>query len=403
MFISAIRAWARPGSCLLAFAILQGCVTTAPPKPPTKPTTPTTPVSITARYEAAAWSQLDGWQADQPQQAWDAFLQSCKARGTRPEWQLVCKAASATSGASARAFFENNFTPYRIVQMSGDQRTDSGLITGYYEPLLRGSRKRSATFGVPLYAPPDDLLTVDLGDLYPELKGKRVRGRLQGKTVVPYFTRGELDKNKLQGKELLWVDNAVEAFFLEVQGSGRVQLTDGSTVRLAYADQNGQPYRSIGRYLVDQGQMTLDQASAQRIRRWIDANPARRQEVLNANPSVVFFREEQIEDPSQGPKGALAVPLTAGRSIAVDPQFVPLGAPVFLATTYPSSSTPLTRLMLAQDTGGAIRGVNRADLFWGFGAEAGESAGKMKQQGRMWLLWPKQMPLPAGLGQNGNQ
>jgi membrane-bound lytic murein transglycosylase A len=166
-------------------------------------------------------------------------------------------------------------------------------------------------------------------------------------------------------------------------------------VRMAYADQNGQPYRSIGRYLVDQGQMTLDQASAQAIRRWVDAHPERKQEVLNANPSVVFFREEKIENPAEGPKGARGVPLTAGRSLAVDPQFVPLGAPVFLATTQPNSDAPLKRLVMAQDTGGAIRGINRGDFFWGFGPAAGESAGRMKQQGRMWLLWPRGIPLPT--------
>lgn len=372
---------------------LHGCVTPPATTPPPPPTTPT------VRYEAARWSQLDGWQADQPQQAWSAFQESCKARASHPEWSAVCASAqtqSMSDAASARRFFEANFTPYRILQMQGSQQTaDSGLITGYYEPLLHGSRKPSASFPVPLYAPPDDMLTIELGELYPELKGKRVRGRVQGRKVVPYFSRAELNgQPSLKGKELVWVTNAVDAFFLEVQGSGRVQLNDGATIRLAYADQNGQPYRSIGRYLVDRGEMTLDQASAQEIRRWVAEHPERKQEVLNANPSVVFFREERIDDPAQGPKGALGVPLTAGRSIAVDPQFVPLGAPVFLATTQPNSDVPLKRLVMAQDTGGAIRGINRADLFWGFGAAAGESAGRMRQQGRMWLLWPRGVALP---------
>jgi membrane-bound lytic murein transglycosylase A len=186
----------------------------------------------------------------------------------------------------------------------------------------------------------------------------------------------------------------VDAFFLEVQGSGRVRLRDGKTVRITYADQNGQPYRAIGRYLVDQGEMPLESVSLQSIRQWIKDNPKRMQEVLNANPSVVFFREERIADPNEGPKGTLGVPLTAERSIAVDPQYLPLGAPVFIATTYPESAVPLQRLMLAQDTGGAIRGLVRADLFWGFGASAGESAGKMKQPARMWLLWPSTAPPP---------
>jgi len=377
----------RTGLYLLALGFLHGCVTHPTVQQPPQPSAPR------VLYEPVDWSSVEGWQADQIPQAWSAFLNSCRVLGTKAEWINVCAAASA-SGAS-RLFFEANFTAYRIVQTDGVQRTDTGLITGYYEPLLRGARQRSAAFPVALYAPPDDLLAIDLGDLYPELKGKRVRGRVRGRKVVPYYTRAELaGQPSLKGKELLWVDNAVDAFFLEVQGSGRVQLTDGTTVRLAYADQNGQPYRSIGRYLVDQGQMTLDQASAQEIRRWVAAHPDRKQEVLNANPSVVFFREERIDDPSQGPKGALGVPLTPGRSLAVDPNFVPLGAPVFLVTTQPGTDTPLRRLMIAQDTGGAIRGINRGDLFWGFGAAAGETAGKMKQQGSMWLLWPKGAALP---------
>jgi membrane-bound lytic murein transglycosylase A len=340
-----------------------------------------------------SWNQIEGWQGDPVEDAWSSFLNSCRALGQRPEWTAVC--IDAASVTSPRAFFESRFTPYRIVQVEGIRRVDTGLITGYYEPVLRGARKPSPIYSVPLYAPPDDLLAIELGDLYPELKGKRVRGRVQGKKVVPYYTRAELAAQPLlKGKELVWVDNAVDAFFLEVQGSGRVQLSDGSTVRIAYADQNGQPYRSIGRYLVDLGEMTLDQASAQEIRRWVAAHPERRQEVLNMNPSVVFFREERIDDPSIGPKGALGVPLTAGRSLAVDPQFVPLGAPVFLATTEPNSELPLHRLVMAQDTGGAIRGINRGDFFWGTGPAAGESAGRMKQQGRMWLLWPKAVPLP---------
>lgn len=375
---------------LLIFA-LHGCKVAPAPKP-TGPALP--PAVPKVRYDAVTWDRVDGWSKDQVQDAWGAFQQSCVAIGARPEWMSICDLAR--SAPPSRQFFEQNFTPYRIVQAQGEQIIETGLITGYYEPLLRGSRQRSASFPVALYGPPDDMLTIELGDLYPELKGKRVRGRVQGRKVVPYYTRGELQGSPaLKGKELVWVDNAVDAFFLEVQGSGRVQLTDGTTIRLAYADQNGQPYRSIGRYLVEQGEMTLDQASAQEIRRWVATNPQRKQEVLNVNPSVVFFREERIDDPAVGPKGALAVPLTPGRSLAVDPQFVPLGAPVFLATTQPNSNVPLQRLLMAQDTGGAIRGINRGDLFWGFGPAAGESAGRMKQQGRMWLLWPKGVPLPV--------
>jgi len=213
---------------------------------------------------------------------------------------------------------------------------------------------------------------------------------------VPYFSRGDLEQSgALRGKELLWVDDPIEAFFLEVQGSGRVQLADSNeTVRVAYADQNGHPYKSIGRYLVDKGEMTLDQASAQSIKAWFAAHPSRQQELLHANPSYVFFKEEKIIDPKKGPKGAMGVTLTPERSIAVDAQFIPLGEPVFLATTQPTSDVALRRLMFAQDTSGAIRNPVRADFFWGFGSEAGEKAGKMKQRGMMWVLLPKIMDVP---------
>jgi len=383
----------RAATLLLATLLaLSGCVTTqVPPLPPSQ---------AAVRYEPVSWTQISGWQGDQAQEAWSAFLQGCAAKGAPPALTNVCAEAlplNVANAAQARQFFESRFTPYRVVQVESPRlATDTGLITGYYEPLLRGSRKATGVYKTPLYAPPDDMLTIELGDLFPELKGKRVRGRVQGKKVVPYYDRASLQgQPSLKGKELVWVDNPVDAFFLEVQGSGRVQLTDGTTIRLAYADQNGHPYRSIGRYLVDQNEMTLDGASAPAIRDWIAAHAQRQQEVLNANPSVVFFREERIDDPSLGPKGALGVPLTAGRSIAIDPAFIPLGAPLFLATTLPLSDAPLQRLVMAQDTGGAIRGAVRADFFWGSGAAAGESAGSMKQQGRLWLLWPKGAALPA--------
>jgi membrane-bound lytic murein transglycosylase A len=296
--------------------------------------------------------------------------------------------------AVVRRFIESNFIPHQLRNLDGNS---TGTVTGYYEPLLRGSRTRGGPFQTALHRPPADLLNVDLGGLYPELKNLRLRGRLAGNRVVPYYSRAELEReNRLAGAELLWVDSQVEAFFLQIQGSGRVWLEDArEMVRVAYADQNGHAYRSIGRYLIDRGELTLEQASMQGIKAWVDAHPSRAQELLNANPSYVFFKEEKIVDAGVGPKGALGVPLTARRSIAVDPQFIPLGAPVFLSTTQPNSQIPLRRLMLAQDTGGAIRNPVRADFFWGFGPEAGESAGKMKQPGEMWVLLPLPLALSA--------
>ena len=321
------------------------------------------------------------------------MLASCEALGKRVEWVEVCQAAAAVipdNERSVRAFYESQFIPHQLRNLDGSLQ---GTMTGYYEPLLKGSRSRTGPYQTALYRAPEDLLTIDLAGLYPELKTMRLRGRQVGNKIVPYYSRSELtQQNLLAGKEILWVDNPVEAFFLQVQGSGRVVI-EGSreTVRVAYADQNGHPYRSIGRYLVDRGELTLEQASMQGIKNWVATNPGRQQELLNANPSFVFFREEKITDPSKGPKGALGVPLTPQRSIAVDPQFIHLGAPVFISTTHPNSSQLLRRLMLAQDTGGAIRNPVRADFFWGFGAEAGELAGKMKQAGQMWVLLPRSL------------
>jgi membrane-bound lytic murein transglycosylase A len=331
--------------------------------------------------------------------AWPAFLETCRAIASRTDWTSVCAAARTTNvetSSDVRAFFELYFEPYSVVGKIGRHRDATGMITGYYEPLLFGARQPSAQFTTPLYAPPPDLLTVDLSALYPELKGKRVRGRLEGNKVVPYYTRAELAAAPaLHGREIVWLESAFEAFSLEVQGSGRVRLPDGETIRLQYADQNGQPYTSIGRYLVARGELTVAQASLEGIREWLNEHPGRVQEVLNANPSVVFFREERLADPTQGPKGTLGVPLTAERSIAVDPTSVPLGAPVYLATTFPGSSVLLQRLVVAQDTGGAIKGPVRADYFWGTGTGPGDQAGKMRQPGRMWLLWPKGVAPPA--------
>jgi membrane-bound lytic murein transglycosylase A len=375
---------------MLTLFILSGCVT------PSKP-----PEARREIYRLVNWSEVEGWSDDGTHEAWNAFLNTCKVRDSSIAWVSACTMARQQAIADAdgaRRFFEAQFDAYRLQQDADAQRPrDTGLITGYYEPLLHGARKPTAAFTVPLYAPPDDLLTIDLADLYPELKGKTVRGRLQGKKVVPYYSRADLDDSPLlRGKELVWVDGAIDAFFLQVQGSGRVQLDDGETIRLAYADQNGHPYRSIGRYLIDRGELILEQASAQGIRQWLQAHPERTREVLESNPSMVFFREERIVDASEGPKGALAVPLTPGRSLAVDSRYIPLGAPVFLATSDPATGMPLRRLMLAQDTGGAIKGVVRADFFWGFGESAGANAGRMRQEGRMWLLWPKGQPLPTG-------
>ena len=398
---------------VIAIALLAGCATVNEPgsgpkgnvttsaTPTPCPACPTCPSAAgetkppTAKpMQRAKWADLPGWTDDDVAEAWPVFLQSCKALASRPQWALwrpacdAAKALTARDNRSLRAFFEAHFEPYQLTSPDGNT---SGLITGYYEPLLRGSRTRTATFNQPVYGVPPDLLTIDLGSVLPDLKNMRLRGRLQGNKIVPYYSRAEIESREAVHPEhaLLWVDDAVELFFLQVQGSGRVKLPNGQTVRLAYADQNGHPYQSIGRVLVEWGEMTPEQASLQGIQAWARQNPTRLDKLLNSNPSYVFFREQPLKaGAEEGPSGSLGVPLTAGRSLAVDTANVPLGAPVFLATTRPDNAAPIQRLMLAQDTGGAIRGVVRADFFWGFGADAGGMAGRMRQQGKMWVLLP---------------
>jgi membrane-bound lytic murein transglycosylase A len=383
-------------SPIVITALISACTTTPPrsvetaPAPSQAPATSPAPVAGPV-LRPVAFNAMPGWDRDDVREAWPAFLTSCEVMVKRAAWKEPCTVArtvDANNAGAIRKFFEAFFVPHQVFNPDG---TDNGLITGYYEPLLNGARKRGGPYQTPLHRAPDDLLTIDLGSVYPELKNMRLRGKLVGNKVVPYPARAELTQSAaMTGSELVWVDNPIDAFFLQVQGSGRVQFADTKeVVRVAYADQNGHPYRSIGRYLVDKGELTMDQASAQGIKAWLAANPKRQQELLNANPGYVFFKEEKLTDPRKGPKGALGVPLTSQRSVAVDPNFIPLGAPVFLSTTHPGSNAPLQRMMVAQDTGGAIKNAVRADYFWGFGTEAGEKAGKMKQRGMLWVLLPK--------------
>ena len=394
---------------VLTALLLGGCATQPQPLPPVTPkplppvVTPTPPVTpppiptVSPNLSAADWRTLPGWQDDNLLAAWPAWLQSCSTLKNRPEWREACAAAinlNPTDATAVRMYFQDNFSLYQSLQADG---AVNGLVTGYYEPLLHGSRTPSTKYNVPLYGVPPDLLTIDLASVYPELKNMRLRGRLQGTKVVPYLSRNEIDTGNepLKGNELVWVDNPVEAFFLQIQGSGRVRLPDGSLMRVGYADQNGYPYRSIGRVLADRGELPLAQTSMQNIKAWGQKNPAKLPELLSQNPSFVFFRELPASD--NGPLGALGVPLTGERSIAVDARAIPLGAPVWLATTVPFSNQPLNRLVMAQDTGGAIRGNVRADYFWGFGDAAGKKAGSMKQQGQMWVMLPIGMAVPTVL------
>ncbi|MDP1526982.1 MAG: MltA domain-containing protein [Rhodocyclaceae bacterium] len=374
--------------------LLGGCAavlpipTSQPVCPPCAPSVePEKPKPTAKPLQAAEWADLPGWESDDHAVVLDLFRQQCTSLAKRPLWLATCEAAQKVGvGGTARAWFEAQFRPWVLVNPD-DKR--EGMVTGYYEPIVRGSRNQKPPYAVPVFGPPEDMIVVDLGELYPELKHMRLRGKLDGRKLVPYFSRAEWSTEELRRSQqaLLWLDDPIDFFFLQIQGSGQVALDDGSRVRIGYADQNGHPYRSIGRWLIDQGELKSHEASMQGIKAWAAANPRRLQELLNTNPSLVFFRELPVT--GNGPPGALGIPLTPERSIAVDPRHTPLGAPVWLATTRPNSDESLQRLMLAQDTGGAIRGPVRADFYWGSGAAPGAQAGKMKQSGQMWVLLPR--------------
>ncbi|WP_157268297.1 murein transglycosylase A [Azohydromonas aeria] len=326
-----------------------------------------------ARWQPVDWSELPGWDGDRVLEAWQALHRSCERPA--PGWAATCADVllnAPADEAAARAWLKARLQPYRVESPEG---AAEGLITGYYEPLIEASRTPRGAFAVPLHRPPADLAM------------RR-----------PYWTRQQLDTlpaagAALRGREIAYVADPLDALVLQIQGSGRLRVTepDGrqQLVRLAFAGHNDQPYKSVGRWLIEQGEIRAEQASWPGIKAWARANPRRVQEMLWANPRVVFFREEALPDPQMGPRGAQGVALTPGRSIAVDPQSIPYGTPVWLASTEPLGAQALQRLVVAQDTGSAIVGAVRADFFWGWGDHAEQQAGRMKQPLRLWVLWPR--------------
>lgn len=389
--------------------------------------TPPGPKPSSVSYEQVRFSDLPDWPGHTTSVTLQALKQSCKTLIKRSGWNSVCHdiaSLNSQNSGEVRNFFETHFVPWQI--KDGESKT--GLVTGYYEPLLEGSLSKSSSTPYPVYGVPADLNVLDFpvsvrgadqlviqrvngtkrwivvkgkklpvdgeaivtpGDFVVDTRTTVLRGRIVGNRFVPYFKRAEIDQGRgvNHAPVLAWVADPVELFFLQVQGSGRVRLKDGSLLRLGYADQNGYQYVSIGKWLVDRGELKLSEASMQGIQAWIKKNPGRQKELFAANPSYVFFKKLDYTD--GGPIGALGVPLTDSYSVAVDKRYVPLGTPLYLSTTYPLSSTPLNRIVHAQDTGGAIRGPIRIDFFWGFGQDAGVKAGRMKQQGSVWLLLPK--------------
>jgi len=335
---------------------------------------PTSYNSSIASFRSVSWQDLPGWQEDDLTQAWPAWLKSCDAlrkRNSDINWRLVCSQANGVSGKDKqviRQYFEVNFQAYEV--RNSTTGNDSGLITGYYEPVMNGSQTRTPNYTVPLYGLPNIW---------------------KGSKPNPAPTRAELmGSGALKGSELAWVQDPVAAAFMQIQGSGKIRLEDGRVLRLGYAGTNDQPFKSFAQWLLDRKEITRGEASMQGISAWAKRNPGRVEEMLNANPRFVFFKELPSNVSADlGPNGALGVPLTAERSIAIDLKAMPLGAPVFLSTSKPLTTQTLQKLVIAQDTGKAIVGGVRADYYWGSGDSAGELAGRMKQDGNMWLLLPR--------------
>jgi membrane-bound lytic murein transglycosylase A len=360
-----------------------------------------------------AYANLTGWAEDRTAAALPPLQAACSALRAVPagkrlgangaavtsdDWEAVCEAIVSLTGSDAvvRHFLETWFVPFAVV--AGDDA--DGLFTGYYEPELEGSRLPGTAHPVPLYRRPPDLVSVNLADFRADLADSTLVGQVVDGRLEPYPNRAEIDAGALSGRglELLWLADPIDAFFLHVQGSGRVRLSEGSSVSVGFAASNGHPYTAIGRILVERGALTKEAATMQTVRQWLRDHPDQATALMQMNARYVFFRELE----GDGPVGSLGAVLTPGRSMAVDATLLPLGAPLWLDTTYPpgtpKAGQPLRRLMVAQDTGSAIKGAVRGDLYWGSGEAALRYAGPMKQRGRYYLLLPKTVAARIGGG-----
>ncbi len=356
-------------------------------------------------FRQVPFEHLPGWKTASLIQSFKTFQISCrtfvrqdpervvgtehielKAKDWQPACQVALKIHSPTA-KKAKQFFQQWFKPVEFF----DNKPVKGLFTGYYMPLLQGSYKRTEEFNVPLYQVPTDMVTIDLGLFIPSLKNKKIIGRFDGKRILPYYTRHEINHGAIKktAKVLVWVKDPIDRLFLEIQGSGIIEFADGKRIFVGYDGQNGAPYTSIAGVLINKGVMTKDNASMQGIKRYLNAHPKQLDKVIDQNKSFIFFRKLNL-DAALGSQG---VALTPGYSMAIDREWVPMGAPLWLNTTRPDSkepenSKPLQRLMIAQDTGGAIRGKVRGDVFWGGGDKATLIAGHMKNEGHYWMLLP---------------
>lgn len=375
----------------------------APSTPSQEPPAPAKPSD--AKLEPIAFADLPGWDSDDHLTALQTFLKSCdavtKAASKPPtkvlsqcrvpvgELAAVCRAAlglKSLTRASAKAFFEAHFVPHRVAQQK-----PKGLLTGYYEPVMEGSRTKQGKFQTPIYRRPPDLVNVvDEADRASKQTGFTHLRKASTGEESPYPTRAEIEQGALagQGLELLYLEDAVDVFFMHIQGSGRIHLTDGTTVRVNYAGKNGYPYTSIGRYLIDNNILPANKMSMQALGSWLREDKERGQKIMWQNKSFIFFREL---DDSEGPMGAMSVPLTPGRSLAVDSGFHTLGTPIYLSVprlSHATNRSGFNRLMVAQDVGSAIKGPERGDIYFGSGASAGKQAGTTKHEGNFYVLLP---------------
>jgi membrane-bound lytic murein transglycosylase A len=370
-------------------AALAGCTKPAPE--------PAGGLSLTR----VSFGGLPDWNTVRADAALAAFRRSCAVlmvdgdaapmggagyAGTVGDWRAPC----ADETGDARAFFEKDFVPFAV--SGGD-----GLFTGYYEPQIRGSRTRHGAYQTPVYGLPPDLVRVDLGQFNPRLKGEHISGKVTGHALTPYADRARIDANGLAAPVLFYTDDAIAFFFLQIQGSGRVLFDDGSTARIAYAGENGQPYTAIGRTLIADGSLTRESVSLQTIRAWLLAHPDRAASVMESDRSYIFFKETPLGDTALGSAGSLGANLTPLASLAVDSRLHALGAPFYIAADGPD---PVRAVMVAQDIGGAIRGPVRGDMFFGFGEDAERRAGAMKAPGRLYVLLPAALAAKIGEGRS---
>lgn len=325
----------------------------------------------------SSFNELPDFNDENYAEVLEQFISNCQTPKAQNLYGSLCHDTDKIG--DAKEFLISSFLPYTLTNKAAEKE---GLLTGYYEPELKASLTKSKKYQYPLYETPEDLIIVDLSSIYPALKSYRLRGKLEGNKLVPYDTRKESKNSKVNANIICYCDSKIDRFFLEIQGSGRVKLDDNSTMFIGYDNQNGHKYRAIGRYLVKINALSLEEVSLQSIKAWLEKNPTRVDEVLNYNNSLVYFKQRQ-----QSATGALGLELTPKRSIAVDRKYVPLGSMLYLNTNIDEDK--ISRIVFAQDTGGAIKGSVRADLFLGAGDEALDIAGKLKSSLKLWILLPK--------------